>query len=107
METFIYPTWKTVVFSFTRNTPTAAGEEAHENQIKGPDELAKGGDVAHEVLNDKRGEGNWKIVNFLFYNVMWEIKADDNPEYAVWPQLYKTNQQQKNMQGKKREKIRC
>lgn len=31
METFIYPTWKTVFFSFTRNTPTAAGEEAHTN----------------------------------------------------------------------------
>lgn len=31
MKTFIYPTWKTVFFSFTRNTPTAAGEEAHTN----------------------------------------------------------------------------
>ena len=50
-----------------------------------------------------RGEkGNRSRENFLFYNVMCEIKTVCNIGYAIWPQLYKTNQPKKiHAQGKK------
>ena len=52
-----------------------------------------------------RGEkGNGSRENFLFYNVMCEIKTVCNIGYAIWPQLYKTNQPKKYMHREKKER---
>ena len=75
-----------------RKSARRVGGNRRQNQLKStlPEKSQQDWQRVRGMTRGEKGNGSRE--NFLFYNVMCEIKTVCNIGYAIWPQLYKTNQ---------------